>query len=339
MISFSSSIAETLIIGIDEEDGAASSIVPLSDSNIDQELQRLESIIRASIEPTIVGLRMRRIDVDGGSVIAIHVPRSFNPPHRVIIKNSNRYYARNSAGAHELSLEELRMLFGEQRSIEERVKTFVGERFLRIQGNDGAMPIPASKGILVMHLVPITDFGAERRMEIADLRAQAKLLDPIGSSGFSGRVNLDGYCLYRSGEVCHGYTQMFRDGSVEASTASMFSERKGALYFAPKLQPPKLIQALSSYMKALRALEASPPILLQISAMGISGVRMAVHDWDDPAPPYNREVLHLPPTMITDYRDDGNYEPVIAEQMNFLWNAFGFEHCRYFDANGKWINS
>ena len=334
--AFTNALGGHLIIGVDEEDGAASSLVPLSGIDVDQELQRLENITRSSIEPTIVGLRMKRIDVGGGSVIVIHVPRSFDPPHRVIIKNSNRYYARNSAGAYELSLEELRMLFGEQRSIEERATTFVGERFLRIQGNDGAMPIPVAKGILVMHLVPLPDFGAKRRIEIPALRAQHQFFLPIGAMDYSQRVNLDGCCVYRSGKVCHGYTQIFRNGSVEASTASMFRDQDGKRYLPSLAFPRKLCDALSLYMRGLRKLEASPPILLQISAMAINGVLMGVDSFSDEPPPYDREVLHLPPTMITDYRDDGNYEPVIAEQMDFLWNAFDFERCIHFDQNGRW---
>lgn len=333
--AFTNALGGHLIIGVDEEDGAASSLVPLSGIDVDQELQRLENITRSSIEPTIVGLRMKRIDVGGGSVIVIHVPRSFDPPHRVIIKNSNRYYARNSAGAYELSLEELRMLFGEQRSIEERATTFVGERFLRIQGNDGAMPIPVAKGILVMHLVPLPDFGAKRRIEIPSLRAQHHLFKPIGATDYSPRVNLDGCCVYRFGKVCHGYTQIFRNGSIEAATASMFGEQDGKRYLPSSAFPRKLCDALSLYMRGLRKLEASPPILLQISAMAINGVLMGVDDFSDEPPPYDREVLHLPPTMITEYRDDANYEHVIAEQMDFLWNAFDFDRCINFDQNGR----
>ncbi len=337
--AFANTLGGILIIGIDEDQGAASSIVPLPGTDVDNELQRLESIIRSGIEPTIVGLRMRRIDVDSGSVIVIHVPRSFNPPHRVIIKNSNRFYARNSAGTHELSLSELRTLFGEQRSIEERVNTFVGERFLRIQGKDGALPLPASTGILVMHLVPLPDFGANRRIDISILESRTQSFIPIGASGYSQRINLDGFCVFRGGEVCHGYTQIFRHGSVEATTASMLVERDGKRYFKCPGLPQNFTKALSLYMIGLRELGASPPIFLQISALDIYGVSIRVKDImaGYVPPPFNREELHLPPTIITEYREDDNYESVIAEQMDFLWNVFGFEQCIYFDENGKLI--
>ncbi len=336
--AFANTLGGHILIGVDEEDGAASRIRPLVAIDVDQELLRLESITRTGIEPAIVGLRMKRINVDGGAVIVIHVPHSFSPPHRVIFRNSNRYYARNSAGTHELSLEELRLLFGQQRSIEQRAGAYLRERLLRLQGNDGEMPLPTLDGLLVMQLVPLPDFGAERRIEISTLQGQQQLFRPMGAMGFSSRVNLDGFCVYRGGEVCHGYTQIMRDGSVEAVSADMFSQPDGGRVVPSLGLPQVLIETLSHYMNGLRALESSPPVLLQISATNVNGIRMAV----DPArvmfqpPPYNREVLHLPPTMITEYQGDGGYEPVIAEQMNFLWNVFGFERCFYFDENGRW---
>ncbi len=336
--AFANTLGGYLIIGMDEKDGSASSIFPLSGIDVDQELLRLENITRTSIEPIIIGLRMKRIDVAGGSIIVIHIPRSFNPPHRVVFKNSNRYFARNSAGVHELSLEELRLLFGESRSIEERAKTFLGERFLRIQAKEGAMPLPTSDGIWVMHLVPLPDFAAEHRVDIQNLQKQFNNFWPIDAEGCNKRANLDGYCIYRPGEDCLGYTQIFRNKCIEATTASMSTERDGNIYFSGQYLIGRLLMTLQNYMKGLRELEASPPILLQISAIGINhmGTGRGEYALDNPSR-YSREGLHLPPTVITEYEENDNYSPVIAEQMNFLWNAFGHERCYYFDEDGKWI--
>lgn len=337
--AFANCLGGHLVIGVEEEDGAASRVSVLTDADVDQELLRLENIVRAGIEPTIIGLRMKRVPVGGGDVIVIHVPRSFNPPHRVIFKNSNRYYARNSSGAYELSLDELRMLFGQRRSIEERANTFVNQRSLQVQANVGALPLPVEQGTMVMHLVPLPDFGASRRNDIALLREHGSTFSPIGASAYSWRFNLDGFVVYRGGEVCHGYTQIFRDGSVEATSTSVFREHDGARFFPSEALTRKIIRSLSSYMSGMKAIDASPPILLQISFFGMNGVRLGVSRSGgiDSPPPYDREELHLPPTVISNYRDDGNYEQVVAEQMDFLWNAFDFERCTYFDEGGRWI--
>lgn len=217
--AFANTLGGTLVIGIAEKEGTASGLTPLATLDVDAELLRLEQICRAGIEPTIVGLRMKSVPVDEGHVIVLEVPRSFSPPHRVIFKNSNRYFARNSSGVHELSLEELRLLFGERRSIEERVKSFVDGRFARIRNNDGVLPMPVGEGAMALHLVPLTDFGAERRLSLEKVEAAGIALQPIGSTGYSWRLNLDGKCWYRGGPECHGYTQLFRDGSIEATKA------------------------------------------------------------------------------------------------------------------------
>lgn len=333
--SFANCLGGHLLIGIDEEDGAASALTPLT-IGIDPELCRLEDIARTGIEPTIVGLRMKPVKTDGGCVIAIHVPRSFNPPHRVIHKNTNRYYSRSSSGVYELSLEELRLLFGQQRNTEERAKAFVDERFLRIQSNDGAMPISAAACILVMHLVPLPDFSAGRRIGIGALEDQQKCFRPIDTRGFSSRINLDGYNFY---DGCDGYTQIFRNGSVEATTTRMFTDPNGGRSIPSEALPRTLIESLTQYLRGLRALEASPPILLQISMSGVQGIRMVVNrkQVSREPPAYDREVLSLPHATIMDYRDDENYESVVAEQMKFLWNAFGFRTSFYFDEDGNRI--
>ena len=337
--AFANSLGGHLLIGMDELEGAASQIMPLRGINLDEELLRLENTVRTGIEPAIVGLRLKRVPVNGGEIVLIHIPPSYNPPHRVIFKGGNRYHARSSSGAYELSLEELRMLFGKQRTIEERAKSFVRERFLRVESNDGALPIHLLEGGMVMHLISLPDFGAGRRHEISELRNQQSQFCPMGAAGYSTRINVDGYVTYRGGEVCHGYTQIFRDGSLEATSASVFSNHDEKRFFASLSLPSMIISSLSSYMSAMKAIDASPPIMLQISFFGMNDVNIGINRFytlDNPTA-YKREELHLPPTIISDFRDDNTYDRVVSEQMDFLWNVFGFERCTYFDHDGKWI--
>lgn len=337
--SFANCLGGHLVIGINETDGTASELSPLSGFDVDGELLRLESIARTGVEPSIVGLRMKRVAVTGGDVFLIHVPRSYNPPHRVIFRNSNRYYSRNSAGVYELTLHELRRLFSERRTIEEQAQAFILERLLRIQSADGVMPIPLEQGVTAMHLIPLPDVGAKRRIDIATMQEHHAAFRPMGASGWSTRVNLDGFNVFRGGNTCHGYTQIFRDGSVEATSTSMIANRDGRKFLPSLAIPERFIQSLSTYMGGLRALEASPPVLMNISFIGMNGVGLGVDTMlvmDEP-PHYDREELTLPQTVISEYRDDGNYEAIIAEQMDFLWNVFNFERCFYFDEAGHWI--
>ena len=326
--AFANTLGGHLIIGIGENDGVAASVESISE-NVDKELQRLESMARTGIEPTILGLCMEPIDIDDKNVIVIHIPRSFNPPHRVISKGINKYYGRHSSGVHELSLEELRQSFGERRSIEERAKSFVGQRFLSIQADDGIMPLLAEDGALVLHLVPLPDFGAERRIDPVKIK---ELHLPNSS-----RINLDGCCTYSPDNPCIEYIQIFRNGVIEAVSASAFKREEKGRFFGGRHLSEDLIRTLNKYMERLCILEITPPILLQISMMRVKGIKLyGVDTFVGSNPPYGRDVLHLPASVIDKFRKDENYQSVIAEQMHFLWNAFGFERCDLFNENDEW---
>ena len=326
--AFANTLGGHLIIGIGENKGVAASVKSISE-NVVKELERLEQIKDTGIEPTIVGLRMKPIDIDDKNIIVIHIPRSFNPPHRVILNRSNKYYGRHSSGVHELSLEELRQAFGEQRSVEERAKSFVGQRFLSIQADDGIMPLLAEDGALVMHLVPLPDFGAERRIDPVKIKE-------LPWSG-SPRINLDGCCTYSPDNPCIEYIQIFRNGVIEAVSASSFKREEKGLFFGGQHLSEYLIPTLNNCIKRLRILEITPPILLQISMMRVQGLNLKRDNPFGLIPPYERDVLHLPPSVITEFRDDENYQSVMAKQMHSLWNAFGFERCNLFNENDEWV--
>ena len=340
--SFANCLGGHLVIGVEEKGGAACELHPLTNLDVDKdkELQRLDMIVRTCIEPAIVGLRMKPISVRGGDVIIMHVPRSHNPPHRVIFRNSNRYYSRSSAGVHELRMEELRELFGERRTIEAQAMSFIDERFLIIQAGDAAMPLPAGKGTTVIHLVPLPDLGARRRIDIATMKEHRSKFKPMRASSISHRVNLDGLVVYSGGDYCHAYTQIFRNGSLEAVSTDLIREQNGSRFIPSVALPQMLVGSLTAYINGLRALEASPPILMRISSSGMRGVKLgmstaAEFSWGSPSP-CERESLHLPHSIITEYGDAGSIQPVIAEQMDFLWNAFDLERCHLFDENGFW---
>jgi predicted HTH transcriptional regulator len=82
-----------LVIGVEEKDGVANSILSISESNPDSELLRMEQIVRSGIEPPIIGIKMRAVSLtEGGYAIVCRIPKSWIGPHRVVAKNHNRFY-------------------------------------------------------------------------------------------------------------------------------------------------------------------------------------------------------------------------------------------------------
>jgi predicted HTH transcriptional regulator len=140
--SFANSAGGHLIIGMEEANGLPTALIGLS-VDPDALINRLESLVRDGIEPRIVGIRMRQVNLSsGGAVVVIRIPRSWNPPHRVSAAKTNRFFVRNSGGTHEASIEELRVLFILAADAQQRIKTFRSERIAMITAGQGPGPAP-----------------------------------------------------------------------------------------------------------------------------------------------------------------------------------------------------
>jgi predicted HTH transcriptional regulator len=109
--SFANTLGGDLIIGVAEAKGLPTALRPLM-GDCDAEMRRLEQIALTGLEPRIRNLRIRAVPIAaGGHVIIVRVPRSFIPPHRVIARNSNRFWARAGTTKYQPNVEQLRHLF------------------------------------------------------------------------------------------------------------------------------------------------------------------------------------------------------------------------------------
>lgn len=227
--SFANSAGGHLIIGMEENDGVATGLTGF-DVDPDAMITRLESLVRDGVEPRIVGIRMRAISLSsGGKALVIRIPRSWNPPHRVSAAKTNRFFVRNSAGAHEASVEELRVLFTLAADAQQRIKAFRSERLANIIQGKGPVRI-ADDGRLVVHLFPLSAVGRTAQIDLESAFDARECFRPMKATGYITRFNLDGFINVRAGQRCPGYTQVFRNGAVEATKANILSPHGGGDY-------------------------------------------------------------------------------------------------------------
>jgi predicted HTH transcriptional regulator len=93
-----------LIIGMDEQGGIPIAIDGIATADPDQLILWLEQLMRDGIEPRMPGVRSVPVRLTSGSYcFVVRVPRSWNPPHRIRLRNVNRFHIRNSTGIHEAS--------------------------------------------------------------------------------------------------------------------------------------------------------------------------------------------------------------------------------------------
>ncbi|MEX0851757.1 MAG: ATP-binding protein [Bauldia sp.] len=335
--SFANSAGGHLIIGMEEGPaGIPKQLTGLPDVDLGGTIERMESLVRDGVGPRIVGIRMRPVATASGSAVVIRIPQSWNPPHRVSAAGTNRFYVRNSGGAHEASVEELRALFTLTADARQRMKDFRTDRIAKIVVQRGPVWLPA--GRLFVHLMPLSAFGPFRLLDLERAYRERERFWPIGADhGMTPLFNLDGFINIRGGDVCHGYTQVFRNGIVEATKALIKVEvEQGEIVRGESVV--QVVEAVPRYLAGLRALDVPPPVVVMISYQGIAGAKLGLNDWRmndiQPFPP--DDSLLLPEIILDDYGTQADIERALAPALDAFWNAAGFARCAYYDEEGNW---
>ena len=318
------------IIGIQETNGIPSAVQGIQISDIDDEILRLENIIRDGIEPRIVGHNIHHIQVkDDNYVLVIRVPQSWNAPHRVV--KDSKFYGRNSAGTYPLDVSELRLAFTLSEQVSDRIRNFRADRIAKVYGNETPVPL-MEKGKLLLHLMPLSAFTTQNRIDIgAFYQDREKFLPIIGSGGWNSMLNIDGVISYSE----DSYALLFRNGIIEAIDVqeNPFTKKKliGSVAYEQDI-----LKIVPKYLNILSKLEIQPPFYLFLSMIGIKDYQLAVsqHDWWGERNTVDRDILQLPEIVIDSF--DVNPEKILKESFDMIFNAFGFARSFNYDEDGNW---
>ena len=135
--SFANTAGGLILIGLKEHRGSPVDI-PGVDLDLDREKSKYESLMRYSLDPIIMGVRMVPVPLKNGrKVLAIRIPKSWNGPHAVIQNRARLIYARNSAGAHQASTDEMRAMFNAGADLFERAQRFQQHRMDMVHEGPG----------------------------------------------------------------------------------------------------------------------------------------------------------------------------------------------------------
>lgn len=327
-----------LLLGIEETEGIAKNLAGL-DIDADAEMQRMVQITRNGLEPPIPGIRIRAIPLaTGRKVLLVRVPRSWNPPHRVTAQGINHFYMRHSAGVHEPSIEELRALFNQSASALEQARRFRDERIRLVTEGRGQRPLEGG-GQLFFHIVPLSAFSGMVHLDLEQVNAQFIAFLPLGTHlGFSPRFNFYGFINESGGDKNYGYTQIFRNGALEATKARIIYENAGYLSIDGFNLEGKIFEHLSSYIMGLRDVGVPPPLIIMFTLVDVrdshylvkSGIRF------EERPPLPERVLALPECILEDYGDEIDHHRAVRPAFDALWNAIGYAKSQFFNEDGLW---
>lgn len=341
--SFANASGGYILYGISEKrdaEGKATGIPEKADGlsiNADQEIKRMESLVRDGIEPRIAGCHIREIKgFSKGPVILVHIPKSWMPPHMVTLKGSSRFYSRISKGKYPLDIMEIRSAVLLSESLADRIKRFRDGRIARIIADD--IPVPLGKWPkTVMHLLPIAGLDPTKQIDIKSISPKDfKPLGPVG--GWNHRINFDGFLTYarNNDSLCDSYLQLYRNGAIETVESLMLSPWEPGKKMIPGPQiEDELISALNSYLKAEKSLGFEPPIFAMISLLGVKDYTMAPLSkrFTPHKSEIDRDLLILPDILVEDYTSDASR--LLRPAFDAMWQATGFIGSPSYDESGN----
>lgn len=221
----------------------------------------------------------------------------------------------------------------------DRMTAFVRDRVRRIDNGDGAVPLAAdqdSVGKLVIHILPFSAFANPVQIDVAAARGMSNLLQPIANDG-NPKFNFDGVLVAPNAEAPRGYTQVFRNGILEAGKMRVAARTEQQVLRIPMrafIEP--VYQRFPGYMRALQALAVTPPYAVSLTVTGVRGSYLGVHNnpWGfEGQSRIDRDTLFLPVQVIHDLGSDAHYRAALTPAVDALFNAGGFESAAAFLAN------
>jgi hypothetical protein len=339
--SFANTLGGDLVIGVAEVNGLPTALTPFG-GDCDAEKRRLEQIVLSGLEPRIPNLRIHSVPIaTGGHVIIVRAPRSFIPPHRVIARDSNRFWARAGITKYQPNVEQLRRLFNDAPHLTERIRAFQTDRLIKITAGD--TPVPMNPiGKVVVHVIPIPSFADGRLMDIVSVLGRGSHLPmPLDELNLPKRdaVNLDGYVNYAISTPGgrQAYAQFFRNGAIEGVGELRNDDRVNSRFVGADFTE-LIVTRVRQYLQVLKSYEMALPVYIFLSLCSAAKTVYRYSPVSEGFPwqetkPLGREIAAFPEIYVDSF--DVDVPAVMRPVFNVMWNAFGLAQCEIYDGQGK----
>lgn len=340
--SFANASGGDILYGISEcresvgSKGLPERVVGIGDLDPDQEIRRLESVVRDGIEPRIPGFRVRSIDGhDGGSVLLLRIERSWASPH--MVRGGPRFFTRTSAGKHPLDISEVKAAFLQSEALSEDIRRFRADRLGKIIAAEVPVPLSPSATI-VLHIVPVATFRDRKMIDMTPFFRGDIPLPTIWSVGSHGRLNVDGFVASSSygsqREFAVDYVQFFRDGAIESVDVKLLEPRSEGNLTIPSISmEDQIIKSAKAYFEAYRVVGIAGPVVVMLSLLNAKGYYILYDVGQTKYDPVDRPHLLLPDVIVEDLAC--NVATSLRPMFDLLWQACGLPRSRNYDEDGN----
>lgn len=335
--AFANTIGGDLVFGIDEKDGVPVKIEGIDCSNLDAEMLRLESIITTGLQPR-VSHNIQPIKLSSGkNILVIRIRNSLLAPHRVIFKNLDRFYGRNSTGKYSLDVDQLRTAFLQSGSFEEKIKEFHTTRIMEIEAGRAQLPL-IGKSKIIINVIPLESITSRISLTSNRLheiqKSKETPLKLINDSGwFAPQINVDGLIIHygENRGQAQTYTQLYRNGIIEHVESYLLDDDSDKI--RTYIVESEIIRCINNDLNYLRTLGFNTPFFVFITYTNIKG--KLPMDKNREAIPFPLNILRLPSVIIENF--DQNLEKSLKPSFDIFWNGCNLPNSKNFTETGDWI--
>jgi hypothetical protein len=196
-------------------------------------------------------------------------------------------------------------------------------------------------GILVVHLIPRSCVQGRSRFGGAKLKEHGGSLPALGGRGVSMRFNVDGLLNSPSTGEYKAYSQLFRDGRLEAAMLAAplptGRQRKDSVRcLRDSACEEAVFNTVAGYLQFCKAIGLRVPIQMFSALIGCEGVRICTNTTCNEVSEHaiDRSPAFLPDIEITSL--DAEPRAVLRPWCDTLWQACGMERSFSFDKDGNW---
>ncbi len=325
--AFANAYGGFIIYGMSESGGIANSLDGLKDSVSIEKLQiEVQNAIQYGIEPSVRSVvRIEPIQISTQPLLfalVIQISAGFQKPYRVI--GTHRFTYRSSAGTSDMSLEDLRQSFLATLRKNESIIEFSKRKFNELKSNSYGLMFEKHRIFpwLSVMSIPITNFSKY------DMDLETMSLDIFSNTGgwisspIFDTYNMEGYVSRRE----RGYTQIYRDGTIENVEVLQFSLETNDL----PLDAIKnmLLEHVKFIFNTQHTLEITSSVAIIVNFWNVRGRIFAssmngFQRYPLSVPiPMERDELNFPDLLVPDTYADVN--EALLPLFKILYNAGGF---------------
>lgn len=328
-----------IIYGIEERDGVASQLKPIASETQDV-LQRRLSQVLDTIDPRIIGIEFVSVPVSGGYVAVLRVPGSFDGPHSVRNGTWRRYVMRSGTTTSDLSMDQLRAAFGRTAALVEQARAFFDSRILTVSSRKSWRPLVRAP-LAGVYFVPIASLTGRYHIDLKALyNDYTRFLFSMHrwGSGMSRTMNLDGLVIHpgdTSQEIA-GYRLAHRNGALEA-VQMIGNDVDGRVVIHPITATTTFLEIVTKFLQIAVGLGATGPAMIKCALFNALGAEFSGgSQWSYEKYEGDRDLMILPELWVEDVASPCEIDQLMRSPIDVLWQAFGYECCTAYDAEGRY---